>query len=259
MVGAGQPQVDTSLPGGCHHLGRPAGHPGQHSVEELLGRHLDAAGAQPSGQHRGHPVRPPGDVTQPVRPVVYRVHRGHHGQQYLRGADVAGRLLPADVLLPGLQRQPIRRVAISVPGHPHQPTGHLTLQAVTDGKVGGMRSAKADRHSEALGGADHDVGADLAWWTEQGQRQRVGRDGYRGAALVRLLDEHRVVAHRTGGTRTGQQHAEELTVRETRLGFSPGNCTEQIYDIEFDAQRLGTGGQHGQSLWQRVSVDNESG
>jgi hypothetical protein len=42
---------------------------------------------------------------QPVGAVVDGVHRGHHGQQHLRGADVAGRLLAADVLLAGLQRQ----------------------------------------------------------------------------------------------------------------------------------------------------------
>ena len=40
--------------------------------------------------------------------------RGHHGEQHLRGADVAGRLLAADVLLAGLQREPVGRRAVGV-------------------------------------------------------------------------------------------------------------------------------------------------
>ena len=38
--------------------------------------------------------------------VVDRVHGGDVGEQRLRRADVAGRLVPPDVLLPRLQRQP---------------------------------------------------------------------------------------------------------------------------------------------------------
>ena len=50
------------------------------------------------------------DMRQPLRPVIDRIHRRHHRQQHLRGADVRGRLLAADVLLAGLQREAIGRV-----------------------------------------------------------------------------------------------------------------------------------------------------
>ena len=53
---------------------------------------------------------------RPSRPVVDGVHAGHHREQHLRGADVAGRLLAADVLLARLQRHAQRRLAVRVLG-----------------------------------------------------------------------------------------------------------------------------------------------
>ena len=70
-----------------------------------------------------------GDRGEPVGAVVDRVHAGHHGEQHLRGADVAGRLLPADVLLAGLQREPVGRVAVGVDRDADQPAGQLPLRA----------------------------------------------------------------------------------------------------------------------------------
>ena len=42
------------------------------------------------------------DSAQAVGAVVNRVHPRHDGEQDLCGADVAGRLVAANVLLPGL-------------------------------------------------------------------------------------------------------------------------------------------------------------
>ena len=64
--------------------------------------------ARPSGVH------PAGDVAQALGPVVHGVHRGHHGQQHLRRADVRGGLLPADVLLARLERQPVGGAVLGV-------------------------------------------------------------------------------------------------------------------------------------------------
>ena len=47
-----------------------------------------------------------GDRVRPVGAVVDGVHRGHDSQEDLGGADVGGRLLAPDVLLPRLQGQP---------------------------------------------------------------------------------------------------------------------------------------------------------
>ena len=43
-----------------------------------------------------------GDAGQALRPVPQSVESGHHRQQDLRGTDVRGRLLAADMLLAGL-------------------------------------------------------------------------------------------------------------------------------------------------------------
>ena len=71
------------------HLVGAARHPGQHGVEERVVHHVDTAAAQPAAIARRVAVHPPRDRGQPVGAVVARVHRGHHRQQHLRGADVA--------------------------------------------------------------------------------------------------------------------------------------------------------------------------
>ena len=113
----------------AHDLGGPVRHARPHGVEELLVHDLDAAARSPVGEHGSHPVRPGRDRPQASGPVIDRVHRRDHGEQHLRGADVAGRLLPADVLLPGLQREPVGRLTVGVRTNPDQPAGQLPLKA----------------------------------------------------------------------------------------------------------------------------------
>ena len=104
-------------------------------------------GSRPAGGTRSR------DRPQAVRAVVDGVHRGDDRQQHLRGADVARRLLAADVLLAGLQRQPVGRGAVGVDRHPDQAAGQLPLQPGAHRQVAGVRAAEAERHAEALGGA----------------------------------------------------------------------------------------------------------
>ena len=173
-VGVGQVQVVAGRPGSLHRIGRPARPAHPHRVEEPARRGVQAAAAQRRGERGGPPVHPLRDGGQPVGPVVGRVHGGDDRQQHLRGADVAGRLLPPDVLLPGLQGEPVGRPAVGVHGHAHQAAGQLALEAVPDRDVAGVRTAEAHRHAEPLGGADGDVGAHLAGRPQQRQREQVG-------------------------------------------------------------------------------------
>jgi len=146
---------------------------------------LRQAGFQDGGQAR----RALGDAFEPLRAVVDRVHAGDHRRQHLGGADVAGGLFAADVLLARLQREAIGRVAVRVDADADQPAGHGALVVVAAGHVGRVRAAGAHRHAQALRAADHDVGAHLARGLEQGERQQVGReDGGRapGVDFVRL-------------------------------------------------------------------------
>ena len=72
---------------------------------------------------------------------------------------------------------------------PDEPAGQAARELLAHGHVAGVRAAEAHRHAEALGGADRDVGAQLAGRGEQGEREQVGGDGDDRAELVRLLDD----------------------------------------------------------------------
>ena len=128
-----------------------------------------AQAPQAGGQKGGHALDAAGDLAQAFRAVIDGVHRGQDGQQHLGGADVAGGLFAADVLLARLERQAQGGPALGVFGHPHQPAGHVALEGVARGKERGMRAAAAQRHAEALGAAHHDVRAELARRREQRQ------------------------------------------------------------------------------------------
>src|SRR5262249_12886238 len=138
------------------------------------------------------------------------VHAGHHGQQDLRRADVARRLLPPDVLLARLQRQPVGPVAVRVLGNTHQTPRQRPLQARAYRQVAGVRSAESHGYAEPLGGSASDVGADRGGLAQQRQGQQVGRHGHERTLLVGRLDDGRVVAYRTGGARVLQVDAEVL-------------------------------------------------
>ena len=172
-----------------------------------------AAFPQRGGQPGRAAVHAGRDRGQPAGAVVHRVHRGHHGQQHLRGADVAGRLLPADVLLAGLQRQPVGGPAVRVQGDAHQPAGQLPAQVVPGRDVRRVRAAVAHRHAEPLGAADRDVGAQLTGRRQQGQRQQVGGDRGERAPAVRGVDGRAQVPDLAAGPRVLQQDPEQLTRR----------------------------------------------
>ena len=195
-----------------------------------------------------------GDRGQALGAVVDGVGAGHDGQQHLGGADVAGRLLAADVLLAGLQRQPVGDVAVGVDRDADQAAGQLAGQALAHRQVAGVRAAVAHRDAEALGGAAGDVGAPLPRRLEQRQGQQVGGDDDGGAGLVRGRGQRPVVADGAAGARVGQQDAEGAGLGQ--VGRPAGG---EVGDVQADAQRLGAGLQDGEGLRQRVGVDDEDG
>ncbi len=220
------------------------------SVEEVTTVRSVTIFVQGGGEHRGATVRTPGDGGQPVGPVIGGVHGGGHGQQDLGRADVAGRLLAADVLFTGLQREAVGGPAVSVHRHPDQPAGQLALKRVADRDVSRVRPAEEQRHAEPLAGAHRDVRAQLAGRREQGQREQVG--GHRGqrAAGVRGLDQRPQVADDTRRAGELEQHAEQVVLPRDGLGG-------HRFDDQVDAERLGPGAQHGERLGQAVGVGEE--
>src|SRR4029077_18041081 len=143
------------------------------SVEEVTTVRSVTIFAQGGGEDRGATVRTPGDGGQPVGPVIDSVHGGGHGQQNLGRTDVAGRLLAADVLFTGLQREAVGGPTVSVHRYPDQPAGQLALERVTDRDVSRVRPAEEQRYAEPLTRAHRDVRAQLAGRREQGQREQV--------------------------------------------------------------------------------------
>ncbi len=220
-------------------------------VEERAGARVETEPAKGRGQGSGPVVHPARDRRQPAGAMVDRVHGGHHGEQHLRGADVARRLLTPDVLLPRLQREPVGQVPAGVHGHAHQAAGQLPLQVVAHRDVGGVRAAEPDGHPEPLRGADGDVGAKLARRAHQGQRERIGGDGRERAARVRRLDGGPQIAH--GAARAGvlQQHTEQIAGQVT------DGLRRRIGDDKPYPQRLRAGTQHRERLGQAVGVSEE--
>ena len=248
VVGVDPPDVDTAALGLGLHRGRPVGHSHQHGVEERVVHHLDSGGGQPGGQRAGVAVHPAGDRRQPVGAVVAGIHRRQHRQQYLGGADVGSGLVAADVLFAGLQRQPVSGRPVGIHGHPDQSAGQLAGVLGVHRQVAGVRAAESHWHTEALGGAERDVGTQLAGRGDQRQRQQVGAQRDQGPALVGLLDELRPVRHPPAGAGQLRDDPEEVTL---------GQPVAQVGGDDLDAERLGAGGQDRGRLGEQVGVDGQ--
>ena len=220
----------------------PAGHRTATVSKNCVVRDLDAALAQ---RRRRAPRR---SGARASRSRAGRPGRGRrrtstrdHGEQHLRGADVGGRLVAADVLLAGLQREPVRRTALGVDRHADQPAGQVPLEAGAHRHEAGVRTAVPQRHAEPLRRADHDVGAELAGRLEQGQREQVGGDDGQRAALVRGLDHRSRVADLAGRARVLHEHAAQVAV---------GQAVGEVGLDHLDAHRLGPGVHDGERLRQ---------
>ncbi|MNM22943.1 hypothetical protein D3C81_333300 [compost metagenome] len=239
MAGVDLAQVDALGAGFFMQAGSGvAGGQGQ-GVESAVADDLDAQGLEAGREDRGQCVGTLGDALQAGRAVVHGEHAGDVGQQHLRGADVAGGFLAADVLLAGLHGQAQGGLAEAVDRHADQAARHVALERVTGGEVGRVRATEAQWHAEALGAADGHVGAELARRGQQGQGQQVGGHGDQGVGGVEALDHFAVVEHFTVAGRVLQQGAEEgADIAQLAL----------VADHDLDAQRLGTGAQHVEGL-----------
>ena len=110
VVGVDAPQVDALGLGRRDHASARPGTRASTVSKNRGVHHLDAgprAARRPAP--RARPCTRRAIPARPVGTVIAGVHGGDHRQQHLRGADIAGGLVAADVLLAGLQRQPVGR------------------------------------------------------------------------------------------------------------------------------------------------------
>ena len=251
-------QVVAGLRGAPHGAAR-LGRPRQQDPDGVEGdatSRSETVGTDGGGEGSGAAMSTPRDRGQAIGPVVAGVHAGRHGEQHLGGADVAGGLLAADVLLARLQRQPVGGVAVGVHRDAHEAAGQLPAQVLADGHVGGVRPAEEHRHAEPLRGADRHVGAQLARGLEQRQRQNVGGHGYRRLSGVGGLDHGGEVADFSGRAGILQQDAEG-PVEGPVEGTAEVRLRGERSDAKVDAERQRAGAQHVQGLREAVRVGEE--
>ncbi len=135
-VGVDAPQVHAVLGRSRSTTSSAAtGDPHRERVEERRVHELEANALDRGGEQAGEVVHPRGDRAQAVGAVVHGVHARDVRQQHLRGADVAGGLLAADVLLTGLERQPQRGSPGGVDRHAHEPARHVAPVLVAGREV----------------------------------------------------------------------------------------------------------------------------
>ena len=144
--------------------GRSKAQPQARYLRQLLGGVVGLAQAQL------------GRLLQPLRPERGQVDRRPQGQQALVGADVARRLLAADVLLARLQRQHPAALAVAIDRLADQPARHLAHKLLAAGQQAQVRPAVAHRRAQALPLGHGDVGPVLPRPLQQTQADRVEAD-----------------------------------------------------------------------------------
>ncbi len=215
LIGAGHDAVRRQRRGlstGCDANG----------VEEGLRRHLVTQPVQSFRQVDRQAVNALGDPAEAFRAVVDGIHARHHGQQHLGGANVARRLVAADVLLPRLQCQAIGCFAVGIPRNTHEAAGQLAHVIGLAGEKGRMGAAEPQRDAEALRGADGNVCTDFARRTQQRERQEICGYHHQDARGVGLVDQGRVVANAAVRRRGLQQETENLILHagKERVGLA---------------------------------------
>ena len=209
---------------------------------------------QAVGQLLGPTMGTSGDGSQALGSVVRDVHRRHDREQDLRRADVTGGLLPADVLLTGLQRQPVGHLAVCVLGHTHQASGHLPGMRGVHRQVAGVRPAEPHRHTESLRRAEADVGALLTGRCDQRQCQQIRAHGHHRTTIVGLGDDRRRIDDPSRCAGHLQDDAEEVALGQT----APRQIRQQRRLDHLNAQRLCPRLDDRARLWEQIGIDHQT-
>ena len=252
VIGIDAAQIDPGGHGGHENGIRLPRHVGDEGVEEGTRLDFHIVCGKGFSQGGGVGVDPAGEVLESFRDVVNRIHRRHHGEQDLGGANVGSGLVAADVLLAGLQREPEARLAAGIHGHPDQATGHFAFQLVLAGHEPGMRTAEPERHAKPLGRTDADVRAKLTRSFQHRERQQIRRrDGNRPGRLG-LGEKRGEVIDPAAGVRVLHQHGEQA-------GAGRGIECFPIARQHGDAERFGAGDDDVERLRMAAVGDEDRG
>ena len=180
--------------------------------------------------------------------MIDRVERSHVGQQCLRGADVAGGLVAADVLLAGLQGHAISEIAGGVFRHSDDAPRHHPHQVLAHRHEGGVRAAIAKRHAEALRRADRDIGTHRASRSHQECGQWVDADRELAACGMQCVGKRCDIAQPTEGIRALHMRTED----------GGGIEAVGVGHHHFDTHPAGARSDHRNHLRMHRSVDQET-
>ena len=253
MVVVDEPQVHAALAGRRDDLGRPPGHPDRARCRRTCScSDLDAGPAQrarparrrtggcaarSSAARRGRGRRRTSTRPRPAAPARCRCWTSPcRGGCAARGSAArAG--TPAG--------PPVDRDA-------DQAAGQVPLEPGAHGHEAGVRAAVEQRHAEALGRADDDVGAHRARRLQQRQREQVGgHDGHARRASCAASISGR--GSRTRAVGAGVLHQHAARVRDVvgqpvgQVGDDAPRCPSRAARVSDDRD----------GLRQRVGVDDE--
>ena len=248
-------KIDARRLRGGAHRGRSDGPSRSHAqgVEERVVARDDAECSEPAGEPLRQSMHAPGDLAQSGRTVICSVHAGDVGQQRLRGADVRRGALAPDVLLAGLQRHPISLASLRVHRDADHAPRHLPRVGAAGGEERGVRPAVAERDTEALRAADHQVGVHLAGRGRQRQGEQVGGHDDQCARRVRPGGHRAQVVQAAGGVRRLHEHSEHVVQAAARPRRGP-----DVGHVDRDAERLGTSPHHRYRLRKAGGRDQEA-
>ncbi len=167
--------------------------------------------------------------------MINGIHRGHHAEEHLGGADVRCGFIAADVLLASSECEAHGRVALSIFGNANETTGHLAFVDIFGREETRMRSAESHGHAESLGRTHGDIGTEFPRGAQESKREQVGGDDGERVGFVNLGEERFVVVNTPGRIGILHEHAEEFSVDvfETER--------EVIANDDTDPERLGAG------------------
>ena len=160
-------------------------------------------------------------------------HRAERVQR-LRGADVVGRFLAADVLLAGLQGEHEAAPPVDVLGFAGDPSRHPPDLGLGRAEEAERRAAEVEAIAERLALAERDVGAALAGRLEDPQGHRVAGDDQQRAVLLRRRAERLDVLDRAEEVGALQDHRRGLAVDRRRQRRRVGDAA-----LEPDLDHLG--------------------
>merc|ERR1719273_1598494 len=90
------------------------------------------------------------NTVQALGAVVYRECGADIGEKGLSRANIGRSLVPADVLLPSLQRESVGGLISRVLTHANEPARHLPLEGLSRRKKSCMRPSKSHRNPKPL-------------------------------------------------------------------------------------------------------------